>query len=168
MKLSWMISPQQITVIQRLMNTAADPMSLARPESMCRSAPIRSTTASIAEFSSSTTSTNRQLPISNARSTPVCPTQRAAGTRKMHSTSSWRNAASFFQVARIPAMEYNAAFQMRRRPPAWLLFAMQTSLQRRLSVPAGCSHCQSDPVTEGSVAKPSRSVARIPPCKQTR
>src|SRR5437870_9780650 len=59
-------------------NTAAEPRSLARPESSCRSVPIRSTTVSIAELMISTIITSSQLPIqqsaldADARQYPSC------------------------------------------------------------------------------------------------
>ena len=56
-------------------------------------------------FSNSVISTRRQLAISSARSTAVLPTQNASGMRMTHSISSWRNAASVWKVALMPATE---------------------------------------------------------------
>src|SRR5688572_5572812 len=62
-------------------NTAAEPMSLARPDSSWNSSPYRLITASTAEFSNSMLSTSRMLPINRARSTPLSPSHQPSGAR---------------------------------------------------------------------------------------
>ena len=58
------------------MNTAAEPWSLALPESSWRSVPIRSTTASTALFNSSTAITSKTDEIIKAISILVSPNQK--------------------------------------------------------------------------------------------
>ena len=53
----------------------------------------------MAEFSSSVTSTSNRLPISNARSMPVSPSQYPSGAANSRASASCRKAASFFQAA---------------------------------------------------------------------
>ena len=90
------------------MNTAAEPWSLALPESSWRSVPIRSTTASTALF------LTVQLPsqvktdeIIKAISILVSPSQKASGIR-MHAKRkhSCRNAVSFLNALFKPCKEY--------------------------------------------------------------
>ena len=85
--------------------TAADPMSLARPESSLVSMPILSTAVSIAELIISTTITNIQLPIKSARSTAVVLRLHAAGMAAASMTSSSRRDSWVRNAALRPCME---------------------------------------------------------------
>jgi len=91
--------------IEQRMNTAALPISLARLDRGWRSSDTRSTTASIAEFSSSTTITSSTLPIISARSSAESPSHSAAGTAIRAIQTSWRKASSLRYAARRPSTE---------------------------------------------------------------
>ncbi|MNC93511.1 hypothetical protein D3C83_101560 [compost metagenome] len=78
--------------------TAAEPRSLAAPDSGCCSLPMRSTTTSMPLLSSSVISTANSDMMSTARSRPVSPSQIAAGTSSTHSAASMRKASSFFSA----------------------------------------------------------------------
>lgn len=80
--------------IASAIQTAALAMSLARPERLWRSGPMRSTADSMAEFSSSTIITSQTLPASTATSTQPRPSQKASGTSTAASATSWRKARS--------------------------------------------------------------------------
>jgi len=70
-----------------------------------RSSDTRSTTASIAEFSSSTTITSSTLPIISARSSAESPSHSATGTAIRAIQTSWRKASSLRYAARRPSTE---------------------------------------------------------------
>ena len=98
--------PQTTTTMQRAMNTAAEPWSLALPESSWRSVPIRSTTASTALFNRSTAITSKTDEIISAISILVSPSQNASGIRMHARKHSWRNAVSFLNALFKPCKEY--------------------------------------------------------------
>ena len=74
------IRPHTRTARLMARNTDAELMSLARPDSLWCSGPKRSTVASIAELSSSTTITNSQLPTNRDLSAPLSPSHRPSGS----------------------------------------------------------------------------------------
>ena len=72
-------SVQQTTTLTISTNTAAEPMSLARPTSSWNSGLTLSAIASIDEFRSSADSTSSSEPNSSTFSTGVCPSKNASG-----------------------------------------------------------------------------------------
>tara|TARA_R110001592_G_scaffold237978_1_gene497285 strand:+ start:88 stop:462 length:375 start_codon:yes stop_codon:yes gene_type:complete len=96
--------------------TAAEPMSFALPLSSFQSSPIRSTTASIAEFSNSTITTNNKLTIIIIRSILLTGSMNATIEKIIHNVTSCRNAASNNQADLNPFNEYPAAFITLRTP----------------------------------------------------
>ena len=86
-------------------NTAAEPMSFARPESSLGWVPILSTAVSMAELMSSTTMTNIQLLMSRARSMAVLLRSHAAGMAAARMSNSRRSAPSVRNAARSPCIE---------------------------------------------------------------
>lgn len=96
--------------------TAALPQSFARLDNSCRSREILSTTASMAEFRSSTSNTSSTDEISNTRSSGATGTKRAQGSRITASAASWRNALSERKVATMPLQECRSANQARSAP----------------------------------------------------
>lgn len=86
--------PQMPAATTRAISTAALAMSLARLDNSCRSKDTRSTTASMAEFSSSTMRMSSSDPSSSAACSQVLASQKASGAAMMHSQVSWRKALS--------------------------------------------------------------------------
>uniref|UniRef100_A0A0K0FWG4 Uncharacterized protein n=1 Tax=Strongyloides venezuelensis TaxID=75913 RepID=A0A0K0FWG4_STRVS len=107
------ITAQVSPTLQSATNTAAEPMSLARPASSWISGPYRSITASIAEFSSSKARTASTLPIRSARSTAEWPSRIAAGSATTAATTSSRNEDSCSQADRSPWRDQRSALKTR-------------------------------------------------------
>src|SRR5690606_21053966 len=100
----------------KLTNTAAEPISLARPDNSCRSRPTLSVSDSIAEFNSSTTKTKHQTPTNSANWLTEFANQAANGIEITAKIVSWRKADSNFQLAAKPCIEHFAALIMRPIP----------------------------------------------------
>ncbi|CPN69555.1 Uncharacterised protein [Bordetella pertussis] len=78
---------------------------MARPSRGWVSTDRASASASMAELSSSATSTRMTEAIRMKTSSVVRPRKNAAGTSRMARTSSWRNAASYLMAAFSPCSE---------------------------------------------------------------
>ena len=97
-----MINVQTIAAFSKLTNTAAEPMSLARPESSFASLPTLSTIASILELSNSTIKISTNEPISKARSIPSFPNHKPRGVNRQTKSNSYLKAASCLNAAQRP------------------------------------------------------------------
>ncbi len=97
-------------------STAAEPMSLARPDNLCLSSPMRSTVASMALLINSTISTMNIGAINRTRSMPFWPNQRPKGMTITARASSCRKAASSRNAPEKPFMLAPKALNMRVRP----------------------------------------------------
>jgi hypothetical protein len=104
-------------------NTKAEPISLAIPESGCNSSLILSTIASSAELISSHRITKTKQIISIDCSNPVFPSQKATGVRTKNSHTSRRKASSLCHVAYSPCFEKIAALASLLSPLALGLLA---------------------------------------------
>ena len=94
-----MIAIQVKAVKHSITKTAAEPMSLALPESSWYSSPMRSTTASIAEFNNSTVKVSQGMITKSKNSTALSAKTKARMVNTIESASSWRSAASFLRPA---------------------------------------------------------------------
>ena len=82
---------------------AAEPVSFAIFESGCISSPCRSIAASIAEFMSSSASTEKRVAMRMARCVVSCVMKKMVGKAKREAMTSHLNEGSFFQAALIPS-----------------------------------------------------------------
>ena len=97
--------------------TAAEPMSLALPDSICRSSPIRSTVFSMALFISSTRISRSSGKISSNHSTTVCASENENNNKTPDRATFCLKADSNLNASRIPRNEFPVAATILAIPP---------------------------------------------------
>ena len=102
-------------------NIAAEPRSFARPDHSWWSSQIRSTTASIAEFITSTKSNIIREPFNSASCIPLLAMNKLSGNKQRHKHSSCLNADSYLYTVFNPKIEHRVAFNTRVKPEPFVL-----------------------------------------------
>jgi hypothetical protein len=108
---------QTVVIMTWQINTAAEPMSLALPDSICRSSPIRSTVFSMALFRSSTMISSSSGMISNSHSTTVCASENENINRTADRPKFCLKADSNRNASWIPRNEFRVAATILVIPP---------------------------------------------------
>lgn len=108
---------QTVAIMTWHIKTAAEPMSLALPDSICRSSPIRSTVFSMALFSSSTIISKSSGITNSNHSTTVCASETENINRTTDRPIFCLKADSNRNASRIPRNEFRVAATILAIPP---------------------------------------------------